>query len=145
MCLTTLQKKPMVAKEDIKVYKVLLAVFNKKDNSIIKYITPFYGMEFKRGVNIPESNESFNDCEDEKNGGWLHSFSDEYTAFSFHKQPSIIERTNAFNCLFDDERHYKPVVFEMTIPIGAKYFVGIHNDICSDKIVWNENDKQILD
>ena len=150
MCLYTKQTKPLIAKKDIKVYKVLKAVFDKTNDNIIYYTSALFYKRFHYGINTPNRPENFiekNTFLDINNGdfflfgqgiktkiegGWLHAFIGKLDA-------KMLENFGFIN--YDDNScYYKFICAEMTIPKGAKYFIGIKGDICSDMLVWNEND-----
>ena len=125
MCLIThLMDEPLIAKEDIKVYKVL----RKTD---FFYEAPYNDLyEYKKGVNKPKTEGHIN-----SNGiyerGWLHAYT---------------SRSEA-NRLLQHVSH--GVIVEMYIPKGARYFVGDDYDddwggyietdeICASELVWEE-------
>lgn len=136
MCLKTHMKEPLIAKEDIKVYKVLLKYSDyhgTRENT-----APFCSLyTYHKGLNVPidkifgvnlgpgtaNSTGVYGD-------GWLHAFTSKSGAESYSK-------------LYNQTK-----VVEMYIPKGATYFIGdiydrslgryIKTDeICASALIWN--------
>lgn len=126
MCLITADKEPLIAEEDILVYKWLS--FNKR--------APFTGYKYHWGKNVARPcEESWHNAvtvnEDGKfciNGGWLHAFNPKTCGeidFSlFQKSGERIEK--------------------MYIPKGTEYYIGERNDICAKVLEWRKGPRYIL-
>lgn len=123
MCLITHMKSPLIAKEEIKVYKVI-----KKDSNESLFAKNY---KYVKGSNVPEKVNKliFNGI---YSLGWLHAFLDKGKAERF-----------ASLDIFNNNRK----VVEMYIPKGARYFIGddydsdfgdyIENEeICASELVW---------
>lgn len=146
MCLITTQKKPLIAKKDITVYKVLIEKVD--DNGSTVYISPFIEKRYECGTNTPYRGKNWTEeksvCQDydiNKNiieKGWLHAFIGVYEAY-LAKTYMLKYKLFAGKMLPSD----KLVTVEMTIPKGAKYFIGFEKDICTDKLCWNKKDKPL--
>ena len=146
MCLITIQKKPIIAEEDITVYKVLIEKVD--DNGSTFYVSPFGKKKYKYGTNTPyrgknwtEEKSVYLDWGINKNiieRGWLHAFIDDFTAY-LGKDDMRENKSLADKFLPSD----RLVTVEMTIPKGAKYFIGFEKDICADKLYWNKKDKPL--
>ena len=142
MCLIThLMKEPITAKEDIKVYKILLKYndyYRTSENT-----APFCShYTYHKGLNVPihkvfgvEMGPGTANATGIYGDGWLHAFTSRSEAERIASQ----------------KRCYK--VVEMYIPKGAKYFIGdtydsgcgwyIETDeICASALYWKEDSKE---
>ena len=161
MCLYTDSKQSSIAEEDITVYKMLIKLdsnkyFNtKKDKTLLPdiYASPFTYTKYYHGINKPgrelnedgtwDESKSFHESALGKviSSGWLH-------AYRF--------KEDAINEISEYVKHigrnlFKNIILEvvcvkMTIPKGSHYVYGFYNrnkNICSDTLVWNENEKPI--
>jgi hypothetical protein len=126
MCLYSQQTNPLIAEEDITVYKLLY----NKEGTLLLY-APFYGFKY-----TPNKLYINNDTPD------IVKYDDDVTAFHikyrigkgfFH---AYTNRDIAKRQLY---RGYKYIntILKATIPKGSKYFLGIDNDICSNQIIIN--------
>ena len=143
MCLIThLMKEPLIATEDIKVFKVLLKYsdyYSTRENT-----APFYQLyTYHKGLNVPihkvfgvEMGPGTANSSGIYEDGWLHAFTSRSEA----------ERMAA------QKRCYK--VVEMYIPKGAKYFIGDEYDIgwkgyietdeiCASALYWPNDDNKL--
>lgn len=106
--------KPLIAKKEIKVHKVLCFENNK-------YYSPYRGMKYQKGFHY--TNNKFTKdiffCIDR----WYLNINAGLHSFVFGKIPPQYSSTS-----------YK--VVEMYIPKGAKYFLGTNNEIVSDNLIW---------
>lgn len=128
MCLITKQSTWLVAKKDIKCYKMLEV---KRFLFIKSYITPYRGMEVPKEVIlgkkdlIAEGTAVFapyydGDINYEINEGAIHAFSDFETALNY----------SISGCQ----------IFECIIPAGTKYAVSRGTGfICAEKIRFVKN------
>lgn len=166
MCLHTKQIKPLVAEKDIVAYKFIFGVFYKKTNKAIKYFSPFItNNELKHGVNLPDRDKDFQEENktpitlfDSYNNplmdvykvskGWLHAFINDpkqsNTSFIFIEL-SLNLISLKYAIANSDNYDWKSGYVKMIIPKGAKYFIGIDGDICSDKLYWDENEEPVWD
>lgn len=101
-------KKPLIAKEDITVYKILDRGF----------FSPYRDFKYKRGEEYKATFSFFvtsisHDLE-------VHSGLHAYVSMEY-----------AYGNRSDEQKIYK-----MTIPKGAKYFVGIFNEIVSNRLIF---------
>lgn len=127
MCLTTHMKEPLIAEEDIKVYKVLLVT---DYGYTAPYLQEFY---YKKGSNKPTTEGHVLDpsCDGVYKEGWLHAYTSKLEAYYL-------------SLLF-----FPSIIVEMYIPKGAMYFIGDEYDkllddytetdeICASELVWEE-------
>lgn len=110
------QIKPLIAKEDIIVYKVL-DQNNYSPYRAYKYTEGFH--YYETGDIIPEVGKCSTDIIIKKG---LHSYSS-YTIAS-------------------TRRNSTDKIVKMIIPKGSKYFIGKNEDIVSDNLIWYKGAKQ---
>lgn len=125
MCLTTKNLKPFIAKEDIKVFKILI----KTDG---KYSTPYHKVKVKLGTTMkPEEEVNFTEgnCGEKKcglyiEGGFIHAVLD---ASKYVDYP-------------DDK-----VAIEAYIPKGTEFYIDDNlNEICTKELRLTENEYPVL-
>lgn len=142
MCLYSKQILPRRAKKDIIVYKQLI------DDIRLGMMTPFQEFKIK-----PEDFGKVLETTGYKCIRPIHSFDQSRFAISigyFHcfktfPMKLIGTRVRGSSYLFDGWTFKKPnhllshsyVLVECIIPKGSQYWVGINNDICSDKLILN--------
>ena len=129
MCLTPLKTKKFLwwifpkvqrAEKDIVVYKILSRDGHAPFKPRFRY---HYGYNYpiKPCVNpskLISENPFCSIC-----GGWLHAFTNEFTANTF-----CID-----NMIWPE--NYE--IHRMIIPKGAKYILGVENDICAKCLKWD--------
>lgn len=128
MCLIThLMKEPLIANEDIKVYKVL----RKIDCFYKASYNDLY--EYEKGVNKPKT-EGHTNTSGVYERGWLHAYTSMSEAYRLLQHVS------------------NGVIVEMYIPKGARYFVSDDYDddwgdyietdeICASALYWPDDSK----
>lgn len=131
MCLKTYGLVPLIAKEDIKVYKVLKIEYNSVTNEEY-YVAPFYNYyKYKKGRNCPlrvegeyyGPHESIIDDKGYLDRGWLHAYTVKSDAKIYTYESKVGEK----------------IVAEMIIPKGAKYYVSFDgSEVCTDTLIWND-------
>lgn len=116
-------EKPLITKTDIKVYKLLERLTYEK-SKIIGGVSPFAYYRYERGFQYTESDFSrkINGLFELEIEQGLHAYVDKNTALKEKKDSKI----------WDWHFH----IIEMWIPRGAKYFIGTHNDIVTNKLIW---------
>ena len=128
MCLTTNQKKPLIARTDITVYKVL------DDAGAAPYHSEY---QYYRGkMHQDKKDEIIYDLSFSKqiHGGYLHA----YTTINDAEELAQCFNDGRFRYDLDwmAERHF--VVTEMRIPAGTPYYVSQDGkQICSKVLAWD--------
>jgi hypothetical protein len=128
MCLYSTSVTPLIAEEDITVYKLLY----NKEGTLLLY-APFYGFKY-----TPNKLYINNDTPD------IEKYDDDETVAFHHIRRKIgkgffhayINRDIAKRQLYRDYKHINTIL-KATIPKGSKYFLGIDDDICSNQIIIN--------
>lgn len=132
MCLKTYGLVPLIAKEDIKVYKVLNIEYNSVTNEEY-YVAPFYNYyKYKKGrkhhpIRIVGEyygpHESTIDDNRYLDRGWLHAYTLKSDAKIYTYESKVGGR----------------FVAEMIIPKGAEYYISFDgSEICTDTLIWND-------
>lgn len=120
MCLRIMHDKPMVAREDMEVWKVL-------DSGSVP---PYQNYRYRRGLNVPDVPARGIGYRGVEIGpGWLHAF---------RHRDWAVEEAEALNLT---GWHGKDRVFtavRMLIPRGSEYYIGRSHDICSSPLYWPE-------
>jgi hypothetical protein len=139
MCLYAKNKKPEIAKEDIKVYKVMHVVKSKPsdgEKTAARGFPPYFSSYiYREGLNKPrteskpakETTCSPYYCVEE---GYLHAFKDWFRAAN---------RVTRLKCENLHSSYYD--IVEMYIPAGTTYYVGDDDDIAASALYWPEEDK----
>lgn len=137
MCLTTFQKNPSVAQEDIPVYKVLLHIDGKF------YAPNRYGVDYfqyEKGVNTPLPCESGKDNgehdifsgKQEFTAGWLHSYRNSQDAIW------LLNRIKISTIIPALPKGSSVVIIRMTIPKDCRYYQSDDTfDYCSKCLMWD--------
>lgn len=137
MCLFTNKKECDIAKEDIICYKVLRShiKFFKDESKLYSPIRNYYYCDKENIIGnklvCPEfsNNVSFYVpyyCYSVDRG--IHGFKD--------KDSALVFIDNLFNITCNI--YYTYYLYECIIPKGSKYYEGINNDICSEKMIVNK-------
>lgn len=126
MCLTTKQKRPLIARKDIKVYKLVV-----KDSLNQKYTSLYQLFPY-------ELNQVYEESENEENDeinsllvynkfgeGWFHSYREYAIAFC--------DKISLYS-IFKNSL----TILSCIIPKGTPYYIGVCDDICSKKIIITE-------
>lgn len=125
MCLTTKNLKPFIAKEDIKVFKILI----KTDG---EYSTPYQKVTVKLGttmkpkeeVNFTKGNCGEKNCGLYIEGGFIHAVLD----------------ASKYEDILDDK-----VAVEAYIPKGTEFYIDDNlNEICAKELRLTENEYPVL-
>ena len=125
MCLATKNLKPFIAKEDIKVFKIL----TKRDG---EYSTPYQQVKVKLGttmkpkeeVNFTEGNCGEKNCGLYITRGFIHA---------------VLDASK-----YVDYPHDK-VAIEAYIPKGTEFYIGDNlNEICTKELYLTENEYPVL-
>lgn len=141
MCLYTENKVPRIAREDIKVYKVMHVVKSSEgevpgiDEPVTYGVPPYFsGYIYVKGLNKPRTESkppketcSQYYCVEE---GYLHAFVDWFRAA---KRVTCLKEENPDSFYYD--------IVEMYIPAGTKYYTGDDHDIAAEALYWPEEDK----
>ena len=133
MCLTTNQKKPLIARTDITVYKVL------DDSGAAPYHSEY---QYYRGkTHQDKRDEVIYDLSFSKqiHGGYLHA----YTTINDAEDLAQHFNDGVFRYDLDwmVERHF--VVTEMKIPAGTQYYVSQDGrQICAKTLAWDCEQKK---
>lgn len=114
-------KTPLIAKEDIVVYKVLNKVKRKGFSLYAK--SPYQGFMYLKGAKYTA--ELRMDYDKNMQGYAL------YIEEGLHAWQSI---NNGCKLLYNKENN--GFITEMIIPKGSKYFLGIHGDIVTNEMIW---------
>ena len=153
MCLTTKNKEGLVSDEAIKCYKVYL---KGEEDGVIKSLVQ--GTEYcvKEGDVIEAEGRECMDMKDYETGPWtlgegyIHAFRTRYgilPALSWNygaikaimnnegyltqAERSTIERLlDILLCTIDSV-----ILYEMEIPVGERYWIGVAGDICAKKMI----------
>jgi len=104
--------KPLIAKKDIKVYKVLGT----------NNISPYRKMLYEKNFEYTEHQPFTYYCSDELGAHALYLRQGLY---------SFTRKSTAKNSLRFDRK-----IVEMIIPKGAQYFKGVGSTIVSNKLIW---------
>lgn len=117
MCLITRQNEPLIAEEDIIVFK------NLKNSGNNDYVSPYQGFHFEINKIYTDTKESHiqqltinSDPAYSITQGWFHSYS------------TLDGATK--NCIF----HGDVILVKAMIPKGTPYYLGICGDVCSKRI-----------
>ena len=122
MCLRITHDRPMVAREDMEVWKVL-------DSGSVP---PYCHYRYRRGLNVPDVPARGIGYRGVEIGpGWLHAF--QHRAWA-------VEEAGALNLTgwLGKDRVFTAV--RMLIPRGSEYYIGNHHDICSSALYWPEEE-----
>jgi len=141
MCLITNNKKPLVAQEDIKCYKLLLYYMGK-------YISPYIHIDYTKevstngfmrakGVSKPTRANSKDNYH--IHGGYVHCFMDNTNGLL-----ELCSMTSLQVRYYDDVRtyptNYSYQIFECLIPKGTKYYANEIGGQIAGKTVKFESD-----
>ena len=128
MCLTTTQTDWLIAKKDIKCYKILERCHNSY-NGRTYYKTPYTNVEVSDSIlkgeemfkaeGTPAFRDHYYGC-----GIYLHQI--DKGAIHAYKTMNRANDYASYNCF--------RVVFKCVIPKGTKYAVGMYDDICAEQI-----------
>lgn len=133
MCLHTTRPLPLIAEEDIKVYKVLCRHYTINNEEF--FVGPYYTYyKYKKGYNYPvradgehyEPHASMIGYTIGKtrvvDAGWLHAYTNPDTPLNLYKH-GLGTR----------------IIAKMIVPKGATYYLSDDGEeICSDVLIWNE-------
>lgn len=123
MCLRKKHDEPMVAREDIEVWKVL-------DSGSI---APHQAYRYRRGLNVPDvPSRGVGDTGAEIGPGWLHAF--RYRDWAIG-EAELLSLTSWYD---NDGKDRVFTAVRMLIPRGSKYYIGRDGDICSSALYWPE-------
>lgn len=120
MCLYSEQKVPMVARENIVCYKILIPVNGK-------LVTPYRDFIFNTNVvTKDEAEEHIGEIfgKTEVSSGYFHSFT---TKERVLEEIKVIQRKAPKGTTIK--------VFKVIIPEGTLYYVGQRDDICSKALI----------
>lgn len=121
MCLYSKTNIPMIAKKDIKVYKILYKI-NKK------FLTPYKFFRMEEGYHYIQTGKKFKVFLNW--GMYLYRIEKGLHAYTTLKEA----RRNLFEY---------SVIVEMIVPKGSEYFIDkINKEICSDNLIWYKGAKQ---
>ena len=133
-----MQKKVLVAEQDITVWKVLEEHKRKK----VITMTPYRYMEVPLHVLngetplVAKGKESVRESDGLNGtiieGGFIHSFSDRDVAMG---KMRYLQDLNDTAVAYEK---VQVVVYECVIPKGTKYYVGLSNDIASKQIMFRK-------
>ena len=131
MCLFTTRTTPIIAKEDITVYKLL----NKVDG---KYVSPYCYKLYRHGINKPYRDENWSE-----ENSFARYLSSRYKvergglhAFQVEDEAESVAKT-----LLDGP---EVMCFKMIIPKGSRYIPGQYSEICSDRLYWDINEPPVF-
>ena len=143
MCLVTRNQTPNIAKEDIRVYKIMHVVKpSNGDESGVYGVPPYYpfrGYRYHEGLNKPiEENTTPKEVGSSKTSskrylieeGYLHAFVDWQSAY--RRLEFMLE-----GC----EVPYYYSIAMMRIPAGATYYIGNEHDIAASALYWNPEEQ----
>lgn len=116
--------KPLIAKKDIKVYKILE---NLNKNKTTGY-SPFKYMKYKKGFQYTESHFNMNIEE------YYTSLYELCINQGLHAY--IKKNSEGLKCHLSQFSYSSPEIIEMYIPKGSKYFLGKDGEIVSDNLIW---------
>ena len=130
MCLTSYSLEPTKAKKDIEVYKVLC-----EDN-----MAPFqHYYTYVKGLNEPTEIKKYKGSTyygaTDIHGGYLHAYLEEICAVILYNDLKKHER------IMGGKKRFK--IVKMIIPKGAEIWVGKYDDICSNKLYWENTGEKI--
>ena len=136
MCLITKQKEPLIADNDIKVYK-LLTVNSRSCFMNFKYIVDkLYETEFTFSDTEVTSFDRISNNELDKEFGeeWRGKVGTELKSIvdGFH----AVLRIDRFDGIYSDDVIY---VYECIVPKGSEYYLDNNDCIVSNKIIIKEN------
>ena len=142
MCLITDSNIPLVAKEDIEVYKVMEVMTDKMGspfgvppyrplyhyhpgkNQSSEYDITMYG---NKPVKTSPSGQYYM-----VEAGYLHAYDDWYAASHLYT-----------HMLLNSGGTATIKIVKMTVPKGTKYFLGNDNDIAAETLVWNPEEQTV--
>jgi hypothetical protein len=139
MCLVTRSQTPNIAKEDIRVYKIMRVVkpSNGDENGVygVPPYYPFYGYRYHEGLNKPIE-ENTTPKELGSSGkylveeGYLHAFVDWQSAY---------RRLEVLTEDYAAPDYYS--IAMMRIPAGATYYIGNEHDIAASALYWGPEEQ----
>ena len=144
MCLITDSNIPLVAEEDIEVYKVMEVMTDKKGSPFgVPPYRPLY--RYHPGKN--QSSEYDITMYGNKpiktspsglyymvEAGYLHAYVDWHAATHLYTHTLL----NSGGTLYSACK-----IVKMTVPKGTKYFLGNDNDIAAETLVWNPEEQTV--
>ena len=122
MCLYTKQRHPKVAEKDIVVYKVL----DQRMGS------PYYGLLYPLNEKRTSILKNY-DWKWEEAGHKVYDVEEGLHAYT-KRMAAYVKRHYLNRC--DSEKDFTTYsVYKAIIPKGAKYYIGLDNDIASDALI----------
>ena len=142
MCLITDRNIPLVAEEDIEVYKVMQVMTDKTGSpfGVPPYRTLYHYHPGKNQSSEHDitmyGNEPIKTSSSGKyygvEAGYLHAYVNRYAAGFLHAE--LLVKSGGTTTI---------KIVKMTIPKGTKYFLGNDNDIASEVLVWNPEEQTV--
>ena len=130
MCLFSKEEVPRIAQEDIECFKIL----QQKDG---QWITPYrdYPVEFNKVLEAINNNE-FSKTHKYPTYIDYYAISEGY----FHvcdSEKSTRKHAEEIKIAYTRNKHKCPPLtgFKAIIPKGSEYYIGVHGDLCSDKLI----------
>lgn len=118
-------RKALIAREDIKVYKRLMNVRKRRNNIFCRTLTgfsPYQFLDYKQGV-LVEAELGMSFTGDEINSG-LHAY------ISF-------DMANACSGMYEN-------IVEFIIPKGSTYYINpLNEEIVSNKMIWPKEKSEL--
>ncbi len=114
--------KHLIAKEDIKVYKILEACGNDRT----KGYAPYYNFLYEKGFQYTEDKFEI-DYNLNSNNEYFITVEQGLHALATNKKKYI---RMFLECRLNG------MCVEMIIPKGSKYYLGTNNDIVTDNLIW---------
>lgn len=131
MCLYSKTNTPLIAEEDIVVYKVLMHRNGKDYAPVVSDTANLQSYIYKKGANKARLKEDISLTLDGRTyaigQGFLHAYTTNEEA----------EKSKTrWNCCFLTVSNF---VVKMIVPKGTEYFVGIdEKDICAKQLIWED-------
>lgn len=112
-------KNPLIAKEEIKVYKVL----EQSETAPYTYYSPYQKFTYKQGYQYTENELTY--------------FYDPFSKIlEIHQGLHAYTTLNSANYTKNSYLGNNRVIIEMYIPKGSKYFLGRDNEIITNNLIW---------
>lgn len=136
MCLVTRNQTPNIAKEDIRVYKIMRVVKPSDACDDTYGIPPYYGYRYREGLNKPaeeskQPKKLYSSTWYLIEEGYLHAFVDWQSAY---RKLEFLRESYAL-----PDGFYSIVM--MHIPAGATYYVGTEHDIAASALYWRPEEQ----
>lgn len=143
MCLITENNIPLAAEEDIEVYKVMEVMTDVTGSPFgVPPYRPFYS--YHPGKNRPSEYDTamYGNKPSETSLSYKHYVVEAGYLHAYVKPGLAYALQNKLQIEWDNDAPNFKVV-KMTVPKGTKYFLGDHNDIAAETLVWNPEEQTV--